>query len=398
MIKVVTPTEQALAPTITEVSTTDSEIVFTITNNDASTAVILYEVGDSTPDENSIELAASTTSSNLTISGLTPGTTYTIYAWATVTGKVQSALASEAIETDISYTAATGGTTEEYDDGGKRYRSHTFTSDDDFEVTTVGDADGDRNKVDYLIIAGGGSGSSAQSGGGGAGGYRTTFGTQGGLGTLDSKITVTAQTYGVIVGAGGTNPTDNGNDSSVFSRISLGGGFGGGGQSAGSSTTTSGTGGSGGGGAGSNNSPAIPGADGTTNQGFAGGSGRNESANGSGGGGGGAGELGFDSTATRVGGNGGDGLSSIIRTGSAETRAGGGGGGIDARNANGTGGLGGSGGGGDAKNDGSSGDNGTVNTGGGGAGGGRIVGSTPTSGGNGGSGIVIIRYEIAPSV
>jgi hypothetical protein len=93
-------TEQALAPTITEVSTTTDSITFTITNNDASTAVILYEVGDSTPDENSIELAADATSSNITVDTLDDDTEYTVSATASVTGKVLSNVASLAIETD----------------------------------------------------------------------------------------------------------------------------------------------------------------------------------------------------------------------------------------------------------------------------------------------------------
>jgi hypothetical protein len=90
-------TEQALAPTITEVSTTETEIVFTITNNDASSAVILWEVGDTTPDANSIELAAAATSSNITVTGLTIGV-YSVYATANVTGKVKSNVTQEDIE------------------------------------------------------------------------------------------------------------------------------------------------------------------------------------------------------------------------------------------------------------------------------------------------------------
>jgi hypothetical protein len=93
-------TEQALAPTITEVSTTQTSITFTIANNDASTAVILYEVGDSTPDENSIELATGVTSDSIEITGLTGGTEYTVSATASVTGKVLSNVTSLAIETD----------------------------------------------------------------------------------------------------------------------------------------------------------------------------------------------------------------------------------------------------------------------------------------------------------
>ena len=93
MIKVVTPAEQALAPTITFVSSTTTSITFTVKNNDAQTAVILWEQNDTTPDANSLELAAGVTSSNLTISGLTEGDLLTIYATANVTNKIKSNVA-----------------------------------------------------------------------------------------------------------------------------------------------------------------------------------------------------------------------------------------------------------------------------------------------------------------
>jgi len=93
-------TEQALAPTITEVSVDLTEIVFTITNNDTESAVILWEIGDITPDANSVELAAAATTSNITVTGLTAGTTYTVSATASVTNKVLSNVTSLGIETD----------------------------------------------------------------------------------------------------------------------------------------------------------------------------------------------------------------------------------------------------------------------------------------------------------
>jgi hypothetical protein len=392
--------EQALAPTITEVSTTQTSITFTITNNDASTAVILYEIGDATPDENSIELATGVTSDSIEITGLDDGTEYTVSATASVTGKVLSNVTSLAIETDaLIYTAATGGTTEEYESGGKRYKSHTFTSNGTFEVTTVGDATDDRNKVDYLIIAGGGGGGFQNSaGGGGAGGYRTTFGTQGGLGTLDSKVTVTETSYSITIGAGGSGSTTNnslqpGVNSSALGITSNGGGGGNGGSNIG---------GSGGSGGGSGWEQTTTRGTGISNQGFNSGLGSGESdAALQAGGGGGAGEIGSDGSFTlgERGGNGGDGLSSIIRTGASEVRGGGGGAGQDSFNNRNLFGFGGSGGGADG-NTFDVFNNGTVNTGGGGGGGaqGSAGGSEQSGGGNGGSGIVVIRYEIAPSV
>jgi hypothetical protein len=118
---------------------------------------------------------------------------------------------------------------------------------------------------------------------------------------------------------------------------------------------------------------------GVSGQGHAGGVGLNS-------GGGGAGSVGINAGATER--SGGNGLSNTLRTGIAETRAGGGGG------PGGT--VGGSGGGGNGGNNTTAVDAtaGTVNTGSGG-GGSRF---SEGAGAAGGSGIVVIRYEIAPSV
>jgi hypothetical protein len=403
-------TEQALAPTITEVSVTDTSITFTITNNDASTAVILYEVGDVTPDENSIELAAAATSSNITITGLDGDTEYTVSATASVTGKVLSNVTSLAIETDeLIYTAATGGTTEEYDDGGKRYKSHTFTSNGTFEVTTVGDATGDRNKVDYLIVAGGGGGGYEYGGGGGAGGYLSTIAPTPNNVTPNSKEIVTVTSFSVQVGSGGTGAQSagatavKGTDSYIdFSTRVTSEGGGGGGSWSTSTGRNGNNGGSGGGGSpGSSTDTSTTGGTGVSGQGFAGGNGYQSSLYLKGAGGGGAGAVGQSPTQNNTldanQGQGGAGLNNILRTGSNETRAGGGGAySTDFQQ------VGGSGGGGNgswinSSNQRQTGSAGTVNTGGGG-GAGNDGGSNGTKGFSGGSGIVVIRYEIAPTV
>jgi hypothetical protein len=392
-------TEQALAPTITEVSVTGTSITFTITNNDASTAVILYEVDDATPDENSIELAAAATSSNITVTGLSEDVEYDVYATANVTGKVKSNVTSLAITTlaPIVYTAATGGTTAEYDSGGSRFKSHTFTSNGTFEVTTVGDATGDRNKVDYLIIAGGGGGGGVIGGGGGAGGYRTTLGTSGAESSAESKVTVSVASYGVTIGLGGaggtsTNDGSNGQNTSVSfpSTITSSGGGGGGGAAA----RVGISGGSGGGAAHRISNGTTAGGTGTSAQGRNGGSAIYSSASDiDAGGGGGAKDVGQNNTSGTKAGNGGDGLANLLRTGSNETRAGGGGGaGLNGQ------GLGGAGGGGNGLERPSTNNTaGAANTGGGGGGGDSDPIHANTPGKAGGSGIVIIRYEIAPT-
>jgi hypothetical protein len=378
--------KQAATPSINFVSKTDESITVTFTNNDTETATIAYRLDSLTAEGQSISVASNATSSNITFAGLNPDTEYTIFATGNVVEKTKSEPASTNITTDeLIFTAATGGTTLEYDDGGKRFKSHTFTSNGDFVVTTVGNAD--RNQVDYLIIAGGGSGGRSDGnsggGGGGAGGFRTTTGTQGGLGVLDLKYIVSTQSYSVVVGAGGaqqlsSNARGNaGSNSSFADIISIGGGGGGSLYNAGGNKN----GGSGGGGGGYNSGTQnYFGGDGTANQGFDGGDAPSASNNGAAAGGGGAGQLGFNNSGT-VAGNGGDGLYTVVRTGLAEIFAGGGGGGRNPGGAN--GGLGGGGNFDTA---------GTTNTGGGG--GGR---SSNGVSGAGGSGIVSIRYEIAPT-
>ena len=225
---------------------------------------------------------------------------------------------------------------------------------------------------DYLVIAGGGAGGGDRGGGGGAGGYRA-----------GSNFSVTAQSYAITVGAGGTGGAGVGTkgSDSVFSTISSTGGGAGW-----TSTGTAGSGGSGGGGWGASAAASNDGGAGNQGgyspvEGYAGGAGEDGDPR-RGGGGGGSSAVGV---AGASGGTGGAGTSSSI-TGSAVTRAGGGGGGAVSGA-----GAGGTGGGGAGANSGS-GTDGTLNTGSGGGGGGDV--GTPKNGGSGGAGIVIIRYPV----
>jgi hypothetical protein len=244
---------------------------------------------------------------------------------------------------------------------------------------------------DYLVVAGGGAGA-GNHGGGGAGGLRSTVTATGGGGTLESALSLTAQAYTITVGAGGAGQTYNnrnsrtsgGNSSIIGGAVSItstGGGFGG------SDVTGPATGGSGGGGA----AAVTTGANGTANQGRAGGNWFGGTGTDlQGGGGGGAGVAGSNGLTGGLGGQGGNGvaisaLAIPTGTGVANYYAGGGAG---AHQANAGGGIGGLGGGGNAGfPEGVSG-SGVAMTGGGGAG---SAGGSGTSG-SGGSGVVIIRY------
>ena len=248
------------------------------------------------------------------------------------------------------------------------YKVHSFTSNGTFEVTSITNTDPSLTgaataEIEYLIIAGGGAGAADGSttngnGGGGAGGF------------IPGSALLTAQTYAVVVGAGGVGALSanavTGGDSS-FNSITADGGGGGGYY-----VNTPGEGGGSGGGGG-----ATAGAGGgVTTAGF--GNSGEAGYSGGGGGGGGAGEDG----GTDATGQGGDGLASSI-TGSSVTRAGGGGGSIPSGTAK----VGGAGGGG-AGGSGGAGTDGSANTGSGGG-----AGVSGGESGSGGSGIVIIRYK-----
>ena len=237
-------------------------------------------------------------------------------------------------------------------------------------------------EVAYLVVGAGG-GAGGVGGGGGAGGLRTSYGNYTGGGqSAETNITLSAQTYTITIGAGGTasatggafnndgNTGSNGTNSVFGTITSLGGGGGTG------SSNTALSGGSGGGCRSGSPGKAIYG------QGFDGATGD------IGGGGGGAGGAGLSSTAGSCGADGGPGLNVPI-TGATTYYAGGGAGGVSfASGCSAT--SGGIGGGGDAGAN-----AGTANTGGGGGGGSwtNNANYTTQGGGNGGSGVVILRMN-----
>jgi hypothetical protein len=81
-------------PTLTYVSKTWDTITFTVKNNDNVESTIYYQNNVTPPLSNSVTLAAGITSSNLTISGLTKTTSYTIYAQGETFGKLKSNILS----------------------------------------------------------------------------------------------------------------------------------------------------------------------------------------------------------------------------------------------------------------------------------------------------------------
>ena len=311
-------------------------------------------------------------------------------------------------------TVATGGVITQTSVEGQTFNVHTFATvgSTNFVVSSVGT----ESYVDYLIVGGGGGGGMDMGGGGGGGGVLT-----------GRTNVITAGTYPVVVGVGGTGSpaggtngqpqyhvftvqgTDGG-QSSFNSLIALGGGLGGMSHWPHSNTRASGRAGGSGGGSSGYDTPDGQGAGaGTAGQGFAGGA---ASGNYWSGGGGGAGAAGGKGNWGRAPYGGLGKYSAISGTG---YFWGGGGGGSGYTSIGGDGGYGGGGagsvhdsvGGIYALNNGTGnsagepnsqtnqpGQNAGNNTGGGGGGGSHYFSNN--KGGNGGSGIVILRYPTTP--
>jgi len=341
---------------------------------------------------------------------------------------------AEDTKTGNPFIVATGGTITNCGN----CRIHTFTGPGTFTVAQASTNCAAENTVSYLIVGGGGGGGTGcgQSGsGGGAGGFRElkspttpyTASPLDGYPTAPNRVTVTAQSYPIVVGAGGagaifisTPPSSTAATSGALSsfggQASAGGGKGSKGATCYGTTGGSGSGGgqgpftgtgtyyNGPGCAAAGNTPPT-----TPSQGNAGGTGYTSynsppgNTNIGSGGGGGATAVGGDATAPipSATGDGGAGATTNI-TGSPVAYAGGGGGGIHRQGTNAGVTSGGTGGGGNGGKRGDIGNcapyaatAGTVNTGGGGGGDGDGSGSggSGIAGGGGGSGIVVIRYK-----
>jgi hypothetical protein len=335
-----------------------------------------------------------------------------------------SALTGYSSSYDITppFIQATGGTITTDGD----YKIHSFTGDGCFVVTQAGLGTACQPSiVDYVVVAGGGGGSHSYGGGGGAGGFREAKAAASPTHTAPSHtasplaastgITVTASTYPITVGAGGTQGfgcagTASNGSNSVFSTItSTGGGAGG---NSGSPVEGSGDPGGSGGGGGAysprpySHTPASlnPGGNGNTppvspSQGNNGGAGLKAPNGVSSGGGGGAGATGQNAAgpypdASTYAGDGGAGVGTLINPATGESGpsclqyySGGGGGTTEGSTP--ARGIGGIGGGASGRTNSDIREEADANTGGGGGGG--VNNPSPAS--SGGKGIVIIRYK-----
>ena len=388
------------------VNTTSGAIEMTMPSGSAG-AIVSIQDYNKTFDSNALTITPASgekinggsADGNLVISTEGQGLTF-VYVDGTVGWKTVHE--NEFTSGGSSFIVATGGT--ETTSG--NCKIHTFTGPGTFTVSGISPCAAN-NLVSYLVVAGGGGGgneggTSIAAGGAGAGGYREvkspvtpyTASPLDGYPSSPNRVTVTATSYPITVGAGGAAPattsSSNGSNSIFSSITAAGGGFGASGSNIPGGDNNGGPGGSGGGAIsaiGNGNTPPT-----TPAQGNDGGA---SPATWPTGGGGGAGAAGADAPSSQSG-AGGAGVTSCI-TASPVTRAGGGGGGaVTNRPETSPPGAGGSGGGGAGGSSGKTpGSDGTVNTGGGGGGSGNRYPETGPNyaGGAGGSGIVVIRYK-----
>jgi hypothetical protein len=348
-------------PTITFVSATSSSITFTVRNNASVSANIFYQQGVNPPTANFVTLATNVTSSNLTISGLNPSTSYTIFAQAKQTNWNNSGVVSITNST----TAIQGQ--QEFSSSGTFVAPAGVTS------------------VSVVCVGGGGSGANSVNAN-----WPPTGGGGGALGWKNNITVVPGQSYTVTVGAGGGSRSDEGNGfaggtSHFINTSTVSGGGGGGGNRGGAfinSATFTGDGGGQGGTAGPlNNAGYIGGGGGAGGYSGTGGFGASpQSTSNTGTGGNGAG-----------GGGGGGGAGQCLNSSSNEGGGAGGGVGVLGQGNNGSGGTGrgafdsvGSG------NPGGSGSPGGATPGGGSGGRGRGTGSSVTTSPGGGGRVRII--------
>jgi hypothetical protein len=125
------------------------------------------------------------------VSGTTPFTDYAFKVRA-INGNGAGAWSNE-ITAQFNFNEATGGTVTEYDDGGTRYRMHTFTSSGTFTVNVA--------PKPFRVGAIGG-------GGGGADGLHYMGGGNAGSLAENAALTLPQAAIPVAVGAGGHGGTN----------------------------------------------------------------------------------------------------------------------------------------------------------------------------------------------
>ena len=366
------------APIITSNTGIESGIASNITLNGSA-----FSTGQGvlsfTPSGGSASTVNVSPSSNTSLTVAVPSAIYGQSAGTVIAVTFQNDAGLTSGVSNITITETIGGT--KVISGGYAY--HTFTSSGNFILA------GQKN-IEYLIIAGGGAAGS-YAGGGGAGGLIS-----------GTKNNISAATYSIVVGAGGTNPSGigstqatggDGSNSTALSETAIGGG---GGADGGDNGRDGGSGG------GSSYANVSSGGSGTAGQGNDGGtsSRANPFASAGGGGKGSAGSAAASNTHAGAGGSGDNSFSTwatATSTGDSGLYAGGGGGGVSAGGSytgGGVAGAAGSGGGGAGGVGGSGMSAGDANTGGGGGGGGYNGSSNIYYPQNGGSGIVILRYAV----
>ena len=125
-----------LPPTITIVTEAPDGVTFTLRNNDDSTAIISYQVGNG---NGAITLDSNVTSSNITVA-LTAGT-YTLSAFATVVGEVATSATASVTITIPTYTLL--------------YEQDVTTATTQIDITGLSITKDDGLRLVYTVVGGG---------------------------------------------------------------------------------------------------------------------------------------------------------------------------------------------------------------------------------------------------
>jgi hypothetical protein len=391
------------------VDTTSSAITMTLPSGSSGSIVSIQDYNKGF-DDNSFTITPASgqkinggsADGNLIISTEGQGLTF-VYVDSTVGWKTVHE--NEFTQGGSNFITASGGTITT----SGNCRIHTFTSPGTFTVCSAA-ACAANNVVSHLIVAGGGAGATYgtnnnASGGGGGGGFREvktpvtpyTASPLDGYPTPGNRVTVSAQAYPIVVGAGGAAAPGSGGGAcgSQGSNSSFGGLTSAGGGAGSKSTGTTGINGGSGGGAGgggtsraggTGNTPPV-----TPAQGQNGGGSPPAGPDHAAGGGGGATEAGVTGGPGGPNGSGRGGAGATTNITGSPTAFSGGGGGSATPDKNPSGAAAspcgtGSAGGPQASGATSA---GTTNRGGGSGG---AIGACNASG-SGGSGIVVIRYK-----
>lgn len=200
-------TTRPAAPTGLSVSSTSFTTV-NVAFTPPAGAVTITNYEFSTNGSTWTALSPADTTSPVTVTGLTAGTSYTIYLRAVNSAGGGTSSAGLAVTTLKNPVVASGGTVSDITISGVPYKLHTFTGTSTLTVTAAG-------TVQYMMV-GGGASTSSTSTGGGAGQV------------IDGNVAAAVTTYTITVGGAATASSGIGITANGVSGSTSGNGYAGG--------------------------------------------------------------------------------------------------------------------------------------------------------------------------